>query len=157
MNLSQWFNHLGNISGFVALLLSLYNWKKSLLKLRVEIKTTPLDDNCWGVDFLISNDSSRAVSILKAEISQGDNTSLKKVEVRNTKSGRALYMLNGFSVAVAVHEFVFPVKIDAFGSRHLEFVVIGEPDPKKSRLVIYTPGKKHKFKINPVTDQEDCK
>ena len=146
-DIPTWGNYIGHLSGFIALLLSLYNWKKSLVKIRVEIELLPLNHGCWSINALVVNDSSRSVSVLKTHVQSG-NRILNAIKPTLSK-GMYLYMHNGINVAHSRELILLPTTFQAYEAKQLELVIYEDPTTNKSHFVIVANGKKYKTKMPP--------
>ena len=136
---------------FIALLLGIYNWRKSLVKLRADIFIHPLNGECWAIEIMLSNDSSRPVSILNSKVVVA-KTELNQVECRPTRAGFHVYMFNGANVGQTNNPTTFPFQIAAYGARNMEMVLSQQPDVAQCKIHIQTPGKLFKFKVNAIKE-----
>lgn len=129
----------------ISLLLGLYNWNQSLLRLRADIRSYHTLNGCWAVESVVSNKSSRPFTILSSTIVGPDNKPIQEVELRKA-NGFFVYMHDGSNVGTTKNPTSYPVQVSAYGAGELATVLVNKPVGAK--LLITTPHKTFTFNIN---------
>lgn len=130
----------------IALFISLHNWRQSLGRIGAKISIIELKNDCWSVEAVVINKSSRTISLLDwYPVIGGLKPDL--IEPRITKSGTYAFMKDGEMVGHSKTYPSPPIHVGAYETRLLDMVFSQNPTPKKSYIVIQTSGRKYKFKM----------
>ena len=128
----------------ISLLLGVYNWYQSVLRLYVDTKVYNTRDDYWAIEATICNLSARPVSILETRIIAPKNQTVEEAEIRKA-AHFYVFMHNGANVGTINEYTDYPFQIPAYGAKTVVRVVLGKPTHMK--IGVRTPHKRFRFKI----------
>jgi len=129
----------------ISLLLGIYNWYQSIVRLRIDTKIYNTVDDYWAVETVISNLASRPVTVLDTRLIPPKNQTLEEAELRRAKDFY-VFMHDGRNVGATTFRTEYPLMIEAYGADTVIRIVNKKPAPN-TKFEIKTPTRRFRFKI----------
>ena len=129
----------------ISLLLGIYNWYQSIVRLRIDAKIYNTVDDYWAVETVISNLAARPVTILDTRLIPPKNQTFVEAELRRARDFY-VFMHDGRNVGTATFRTEYPLMLGAYGADTVLRIVNQKPAPN-TKFEIKTPTRRFRFKI----------